>query len=102
MSHTVPQNLDQLVAENKQLKDKIVQLEQMLRYLQASQFRPKSESMLHPGMKPLLETEPEESDEKPDKSSEIKAPEHIRQKKKKVIPDELPREDILLDLSEEE
>ena len=102
MSQIVPQNLDKLVAENKLLKDKIVQLEQMLRYLQSSQYRPKSESLLHPGMKPLFEIESEECEEKQEKSSEIKVPEHTRQKKKKIIPDELPREDVLIDLREEE
>ena len=98
-----------LQKENESLKTEIVflkakldELEELVRHLHRGRFAAKSELLSHPGMTPLFEQPAAEEPVDPDDENEISVSPHKRSKKRKPLPKDLPREDHILDLPEEE
>ncbi|MBQ0753256.1 MAG: IS66 family transposase [Gammaproteobacteria bacterium] len=98
-----------LLAENKLLKQEVSQkdqriklLEEMLRLQRHKQFGASSEKE-SAGQGQLFDEAESDSDIEDPIAEEITVPAHTRKKKKRVsIPSDLPREDIIHDLSEAE
>lgn len=93
----------ELIAENTKLKQHIKLLEEYIRVKNQQQFGASSEK--DSSGQGQLFNEAEESCDDVDEALEpkISVPAHTRKKKKRVsIPDDLPREDIVHDLSESE
>ena len=91
-----------LLTEVADLREDNLRLRELLRLAYKDKYSFKSESTVHPGMKPLFEDfkdkEPREENE--GKSVEVKP--HERKIKRKPLPPELEREEIIVDLSDEE
>lgn len=102
MEHSLPKSYDDLAAAYLSLNHRFEQLEEYVRFLQRSRFAAKSERLDHPNMKPLFDEPeaPKTPETKEAKETEVKS--HTRKYSRKSIPDHLPREDIICDLSEEE
>ena len=97
---TTDQENAYLKTENFFLKTKIDELEELVRALQRNRFASKSESLNHPGMKSLFHDEAETAE--PTFPEKKKVRSYSRSTARKPIPEDLPRENIYLDLPEAE
>ena len=89
-----------LTVTNQDLQLRLDNLEEYIRLLQRGRFAAKSESLTHPGMKALFEDELDEQSNEPPKETKVEA--HTRTINRKPLPANLPRQDVVCDLSEAE
>ena len=102
MLHDIPENYHDLKGAFLNALQEIEQLREQLRLRQRQRFGPSSESILHPGMKPLFEevTKESESEQPQAPKKRIRIEGHERIVVRKKLPDSLPREDIFCDLED--
>ena len=95
-------SISTLQNENRFLKEKVDELEELVRHLQRKRFSPSSEGMLHPNMKPLFEFEPTNKEEEVENADTVEVKPYVRKPARKPLPESLLREEILCDLPEED
>ena len=88
--------------EMVRLKARIIELEEQLRLATRHRFSFKSEALNHPGLVPLFPDLKEEDKKKDETVKETTIPEHKRKITRKKPPDNLRREEIIIDLPEHE
>ncbi len=100
MHFSLPKSYDELAKYTVGLEKRLEQLEELVRHLRYGRFAAKSESLLHPGMRPLFDDKEESVSAEEVKKVIVK--EHTKTISRKPFPDTLPREDVYQDLSAEE
>ena len=100
----LPDDPEKLKSICSSLFDEIVHLEEMLRLIRKQKFGSGSEQISHPGMKPLFPSESEDDSSASKNESEPKTVRSYKRsgRKKSAIPDNLPRVDYFIDLTDKE
>ena len=95
--------IDDLHVQIKHKDQRINLLEEMVRTLKQKQFGASSEKESSPQLNLFNEAEADQEEALKAEAEEVTVPEHTRKKKKRVsIPEDLPREEIVYDLTESE